>query len=111
FEALYTGELTAETLAGRVKDRDEEIKKANAAEAAERKRLIAEEEAREAAEKAKANVQVVQMPGDKSDAAIRALLADIKNAPDIKAPGVEDEENENAVKNESDKADGEDRNE
>lgn len=111
FEALYTGELTAETLAGRVKDRDEEIKKANAAEAAERKRLIAEEEAREAAEKAKANVQVVQMPGDKSDAAIRALLADIKNAPDIKAPGVEDEENENAVKNESDQADGEDRNE
>lgn len=69
FEALYTGELTAESLADKVKDRDEEIRKANEAEAEERKRLMAEEEAREAAEKAaqNPNVRVVQLPPDDTD--------------------------------------------
>ncbi len=105
FEALYTGEITAAELAGKVKDRDEEIKKANEAEAAERKRLIAEEEAREAAEKANAKVQIVQMPGDKSDEAIRAILMNINNAADSEKPsdknkdGGEDGDDENGGSN------------
>ncbi len=105
FEALYTGEVTAAELAGKVKDRDEEIKKANEAEAAERKRLIAEEEAREAAEKANAKVQIVQMPGDKSDEAIRAILMNINNAADSEKPsdknkdGGEDGDDENGGSN------------
>mgnify|MGYP000055939353 CR=1 FL=1 len=84
---------------------DEEIKKANEAEAAERKRLIAEEEAREAAEKANAKVQIVQMPGDKSDEAIRAILMNINNAADSEKPsdknkdGGEDGDDENGGSN------------
>lgn len=74
FEALYSGELTAEGLAEQVRARDEKIQKANAKEAAERQRLLAEEEAREAAERA--NVQMIQQRQDEELAeAIRALRA------------------------------------
>ncbi len=81
FEALYSGELTAEGLAEQVRARDEKIQKANAKEAAERQRLLAEEEAREAAERA--NVQMIQQRQDEELAeAIRALRAGNPVRPD-----------------------------
>ena len=109
FEALYIGELTAESLADKVKDRDEEIRKANEAEAEERKRLMAEEEAREAAEKAaqNPNVRVVQLPPDEAMEAIKAL----RRGEEIKPPQDADENAEKSAGSSDDTDGSENKNE
>ena len=80
FEALYTGEITAGELAEKVRRQDAERMEANAKEAAERKRLMAEEEEREARAAMEAmesasgaKVQVIQLSDSQAEEAIRAL--------------------------------------
>ena len=66
FEALYTGEVDAEGLAQQVREKDEEIRKINAEEAAEYERIRKEEEEKLAEELAKYDTDYLDDDGDET---------------------------------------------
>ena len=93
FEALYTGQHTAESLAENVKARDEAIKRANEEEAAERARLIAEEEAREKELLAKFDQNYMSEPdGNAADADAAETESADEAAAEAKIEETNDEE-------------------
>lgn len=76
FEDLYTGKVDAVTLAEQVREKEAEIEKTNAAEAAEYEKLRKEEEERLAAELAKYDTDYMDENGEKKESDEDELISD-----------------------------------
>lgn len=92
FEALYTGEIDAEGMAQKVREKDAEIQRINAEEAAEFARIRKEEEEKLAAELAKYDEDYMNDEKTKSDGAEPVATATAAEQKEESKPEVEPSE-------------------